>query len=171
MRLKHTANAGFIERFYPKAKMIEISPLGARRCAAGPPQFAVDRHEINQGSARSQLNQTYRILSALDRASQHITVKVKHLVQINHAQYQVINFPNPNHRSILIQHVAARTDSEIRVYRDHAIVELHRVLECYRGSRVLPSFTSDRPEPHAQFHSFLRDRARSTTKLLGRLRP
>jgi hypothetical protein len=109
MRFKDGANAGFIERFYPKAKMIEISPLGARRCAAGPPQFAVDRHEINQGSARSQLNQTYRILSALDRASQHITVKVKHLVQINHAQDQVINFANANHGSILIQHAAART--------------------------------------------------------------
>jgi len=111
MRFKDGANAGFIERFYPKAKMIEISPFGARRSAAGPPQLAVDRHKINQGSARSQLNQTYRILSALDRASQHITVKVKHLVQIDHAQHQVINFANADHGSILIQHAAARTGS------------------------------------------------------------
>jgi hypothetical protein len=127
---KRAANAGFVERFYPKAKMIEISPFSARRGAARTPQLAVDWHEVNQGSAGPQLDQTYRILPALDRASQHITVKMKHLVQINHAQYQVINFPNANHWSILIQYVAARTDSEIRVDRDHAIVELHRVLEC-----------------------------------------
>jgi hypothetical protein len=145
MRFKRAANAGFVERFYPKAKMIEISPFSARRSAAGTPQLAVDWHKVNQGSAGPQLDQTYRLLPALDRASQHITVKVKHWVQINHAQYQVINFPNPNHRSILIQHVAARTDSEIRVDRDHAIVELHRVLECYRALRLIdrnltPSF-------------------------------
>jgi hypothetical protein len=92
--------------------MIEISPFGARRSTAGPPQFAVDWHKINQGSACSQLNQTYRILSALDRASQHITVKVKHLVQINHAQDQVINFADANHGPILIQHAVARMAPE-----------------------------------------------------------
>jgi hypothetical protein len=91
--------------------MIEISPFGARRSAAGTPQFSVDWHKINQGSARSQLNQTYCLLSALDSASQHVTVKVKHLVQINHAQDQVINFANANHGSILIQHAVARTGS------------------------------------------------------------
>jgi hypothetical protein len=114
MRFQHAADAGFIERFHPKAKMIKISPFGARRCAAGTPQLAVDWHKINQGSTRSQLNQTYRILPALDRASQYITIKVQHWVQIDHAQYQVINFAKANHRPILIQRVAARTDSGIR---------------------------------------------------------
>jgi hypothetical protein len=41
MRFKHAANAGFIERFYPKAKMIEISPFSARRSTAGTPQLAI----------------------------------------------------------------------------------------------------------------------------------
>src|SRR6266403_1406009 len=108
MRFEHAANAGFIERFYPKAKMIEISPFNARRRAAGSPQLAVDRHEVNQGSAGPQLDQTNRILSALDRASKHITVKAQHSVQIEHTQYQVINFANTNHGSILIQNFAAR---------------------------------------------------------------
>jgi hypothetical protein len=51
MRFKHAANAGFIERFDAKAKMIEISPFNTGRRAAGTPQLAVDRHQVNQGSA------------------------------------------------------------------------------------------------------------------------
>jgi hypothetical protein len=107
-RLKYAADAGFIERFYPKAKMIEISPFNAWRRAAGTPQLAVDWHEVNQGSARPQLDQTNRFLSALDRASEHITVKVQHSVQIGDTQYQVINVANANHASILIENIAAR---------------------------------------------------------------
>jgi hypothetical protein len=101
MRFEHAANAGFIERFYPKAKMIEISPFNAWRRAAGTPQLAVDRHKVNQGSAGPQLDQTNRILSALDRASKHITVKVEHSVQIQDSQYQVINIANANHGSLI----------------------------------------------------------------------
>src|SRR5712671_101780 len=103
MRFEHAANAGFIERFYPKAKMIEISPFNARRRAAGSPQLAVDRHEVNQGSAGPQLDQTNRILSALDGASKHITVKVEHSVQIGDTQDQMINIANANHAPILIE--------------------------------------------------------------------
>jgi hypothetical protein len=115
MRFKHAANPGYIERFHPEAEMINISPVNARRSAAGTPQLALHRHQVNQGSTRSQLHQTYGVLSAFDRASQHITVKVKHSIQINHAQYQVINFANANHNPIVIQHDAVRTDSDIRV--------------------------------------------------------
>jgi hypothetical protein len=115
MRFKHAANAGFIERFHPEAEMINISPFNARRSAAGTPQLAIHWHQVNQGSTRSQLHQTYGSLSAFDRASQHITVKVKHSIQINHAQYQVINFANANHSPIVIQHDAVRTDSDIHV--------------------------------------------------------
>jgi len=108
MRFKHAANAGFIERFHPKAKMVKISPFNAWRRAAGTPQLAVDWHKVNQGSAGPQLDQTNRILSALDRASEHITVKVKHSVQIGDTQYQMINVANANHGSILIENFAAR---------------------------------------------------------------
>jgi hypothetical protein len=41
MRFEHAANAGFIERLHPNAKMIEISPFSARRSAAGTPQLAI----------------------------------------------------------------------------------------------------------------------------------
>jgi hypothetical protein len=107
MRFKHAANTGFVERIYPKAKVIQIAALNAWRRATSSPQCAPDRHKVNQGSASPQLDETYRILSALERASKHITVKVKHSVQIDYAQYQVINFANANHRSILIDNVAA----------------------------------------------------------------
>jgi isoquinoline 1-oxidoreductase subunit alpha len=108
MRFERAANASFIERFYPKAKMIKISTFNARRRAAGTPQLAVDRHKVNQRSAGPQLDQANRILSALDRASKHITVKAKHCVQIENTQYQVINIANANHGSILLENLAAR---------------------------------------------------------------
>src|SRR6267378_1690512 len=102
MRFEHAANAGFIERFYPKAKMIKISPFNARRRAAGTPQLALDGHKVDQRSAGPQLDQTNRILSALDRTPKHLTVKVKHCVQIEDTQYQVINIANANNASILL---------------------------------------------------------------------
>jgi hypothetical protein len=68
-RLKLHANTGCVERLYPKAKVIEVSPFNAWRRAAGTPQLAIDWHKVNQGSAGPQLDQAYRILSALDRAS------------------------------------------------------------------------------------------------------
>jgi hypothetical protein len=108
MRFKHAPNTGFVERLYPKAKMIKIAALNAWRRATRSPQLAPDRHKVNQGSASAQLDETYRILSALNRASKHITIKAKHSVQIDDAQYQVINVANANHRSILIENVAAR---------------------------------------------------------------
>jgi hypothetical protein len=107
MRFKHAANTGFVKRLHPKAKVIQIAAFNAWCRAAGTPQLTVDRHKVNQGSAGPQLDQTYRILSAFNRASKHITIKVKHSVQIDYAQYQVVNFANANHRSILIENGAA----------------------------------------------------------------
>jgi hypothetical protein len=109
MRFKHAANTAFVERLYPKAKVIKVAAFKAGRRATSPPRLAPDRHKVNQGSASPKLDETYRILSALDRASKHITVKVKHSVQIDHAQHQVINFANANHRSILVENVVTRS--------------------------------------------------------------
>ena len=109
MRLKFAANGGLVERFYSKAKVIKISPFNAWRRATGPSQLAVNWHKVNQRSAGPQLHQTYGILSALDRTSQHIAIKVKHADQIHDAQYQVINFANANHASIIIESIAARS--------------------------------------------------------------
>jgi hypothetical protein len=89
--------------------VIKISPFNAWRRATGPSQLAVDWHKVNQRSAGAQLHQTYGILSALDRTSQHIAIKVKHADQIHDAQYQVINFTNANHAYILIESIAARS--------------------------------------------------------------
>ena len=108
MRLKFAANGGLVERFYSKAKVIKIFPFNAWGRAASTSQLAVDWHKVNQRSAGPQLHQTYRLLSALDRASKHITVKVEHSVQMDDAQYQMINIANANHASILIESIAAR---------------------------------------------------------------
>src|SRR5450755_2272558 len=94
MRLKFAANGGLVERFYSKAKVIKIFPFNAWGRAASTSQLAVDWHKVNQRSAGPQLHQTYRLLSALDRASKHITVKVEHSVQMDDAQYQMINIAN-----------------------------------------------------------------------------
>jgi hypothetical protein len=140
MRFQHAANTGFIERFHPKTKMIEISSFRARRSAAGTPQLAFDRHEVNQRSAGPQLHQTYRILSAFDRASQHPAVKMKHLLQINHAQDQVINFANANHGLILIQLVAARTDASTRTARGRSRDLADDVAACRLAGAVAAAF-------------------------------
>jgi hypothetical protein len=102
MRFKHAANTRFVERLYPKAEVIKIAAFNAWRRATSSPQLAPDRHQVNQGSTGPQLDQTYRIPSAFNRASKHIAIKVQHSVQIDYTQYQVINFANANHRSIIL---------------------------------------------------------------------
>src|SRR5271167_1570523 len=57
--LKLLANADCVERLYPKAKVIKISPFSARRSTTRTPQLAIDWHEINQRSAGPQLDQAY----------------------------------------------------------------------------------------------------------------
>lgn len=57
MRLQMVANTRLIEWLYPEAEVIQVSRFCAWRCAADSPKFAIDGHEINDGSARAQLNQ------------------------------------------------------------------------------------------------------------------
>src|SRR5450631_1001462 len=47
MRFKHATNTGFVERLYPKAKVIKIAAFNAWRRATSSPQLAPDRHKIN----------------------------------------------------------------------------------------------------------------------------
>jgi len=51
------ANACFVERFYPKAKVIQIACFSCRRRAASSAEFAAYGHEIKERSASTQLNQ------------------------------------------------------------------------------------------------------------------
>jgi hypothetical protein len=68
VRVERAANTDFVERLYPKTKVIKIAAFNARRGAAGTSQLAVDWHKVDQGSTGPKLDQTDRILSALDRA-------------------------------------------------------------------------------------------------------
>ena len=93
-------HAGLVKRVYPKAEMIEVPSFLSRCCAAGFAELAIYRHEIDDRSARSQLNQADLVLASLDRASKNLAVEAKHPVDVDNAQYKVIDFADTDHRCV-----------------------------------------------------------------------
>jgi len=66
--------------------------------AARPPKLALQRHEINDRSAGSQLNQANLVLASLDGTSENSAVEAKHVVGVDDAQYEMVDFANADHR-------------------------------------------------------------------------
>jgi hypothetical protein len=79
--------ARFIKWVYPKAEMIEVASFRSGCCAACAAEFAIDGHEIEDGSAGSQLNQADLVLASLDRTSENSAVEAKHAVEVDNTQY------------------------------------------------------------------------------------
>lgn len=97
MRLQMPANTRLVEWLYPKAKVIEVAPLVSRSCAADSAKFSIDGHKVDDGPARSQLNQTDLILAPLDCAAKGATVEMKHAIEVDNAQYKMVDFANVDH--------------------------------------------------------------------------
>jgi len=92
------ANARFVESFHPKTEVIQVARFLSRRCAAGSAELAIHGHEINDGSAGTQLNQANFVLASLQRASESAAVEAKHAVEVGNAQYKMVDFANTDHR-------------------------------------------------------------------------
>jgi hypothetical protein len=90
--------ARLVERLYSKAEVVQIAALLARCDPAGAPELAIYWHKIEQGPAGAKLDQSERILAALDRAAERFAVEAKRPVEIDDAQDEVIDFANADHR-------------------------------------------------------------------------
>lgn len=91
------ANGDFVEWIDADAEVIEVPAFLPGWCAPGDSEFAIHGDEVNQRAASTKLNQADEILSSLNRASEDHAVEVKHLVEIDNAQHQMIDFPNMDH--------------------------------------------------------------------------
>jgi hypothetical protein len=91
------ANIGFVEWLDPQTEVIEISALPPRGDATGPTEFSIDRHQINDGSASTQLNEADIVLPPFDSATKHVAVEAKHGFEVDHAQNKMINFADVDH--------------------------------------------------------------------------
>jgi hypothetical protein len=92
------ANARFVEWFYPETEVIQVACVLSWRCAAGSAEFAIHGHEINDRSASAQLNQANFVLASLYRTSESAAVEAKHAVEVDNAQYKMVDFANSDHR-------------------------------------------------------------------------
>ena len=97
MLLKVSANTRLVERLHPQAKVIEVPGFLSRCCAASLAEFAIDGHQIDDGSTSAQLNETYLVLPSFDNASKRAAVEAKHAFRVDNAQHQVINFADVDH--------------------------------------------------------------------------
>jgi len=95
--LEVAANTGFVEWLHPQTEVIEISPLLGRGGAAGSAQFAIDGHQIDDGSARTQLDKADRVLPSFHGATQHAAIEMKHAFEVDNAQNEVINLADVDH--------------------------------------------------------------------------
>jgi hypothetical protein len=89
--------AQFIKRVYPKAEMIQVASFFSGCRAARSTEFAIHRHEVNDRSAGSQLNQADLVLASLDRTSENSAVEAKHAVEVDNTQYKMVDFANADH--------------------------------------------------------------------------
>ena len=94
------ANARFVEWFYPETKVIQVACFPPWRCAAGSAEFAIHGHEINNRSASAQLNQANFVFASLYRTSESAAVEAKHAVEVDNAQYKMVDFANTDHRVV-----------------------------------------------------------------------
>jgi hypothetical protein len=101
MGLEMSANAGLIERRQAEAEVIEVTAFAPWRPAAGAAEFTLDRHEVDQRSASTQLDEADVILAPLNGAAEHFAVKPDHLFRVGDAQHDVVDITYADHvRSI-----------------------------------------------------------------------
>jgi hypothetical protein len=91
------ANARFVKWRYPKTEVIQVACFLSWRCAAGSAEFAVHGHEINERSTSAQLNQSDFVLPSLYRTPENAAVKAKHAVEVDNAQYKMVDFADMDH--------------------------------------------------------------------------
>ena len=95
--LKMAANGSFIEGFDAKAEIIEIAALLSGRRPASALELSGNGNKVKQRAAGAQLNQANRILPPLDGATEHVTIKAKHLVEVDNTQHKMVDFTNVDH--------------------------------------------------------------------------
>src|SRR5690606_34134184 len=93
-RREMSRERGLVEANKAQAEMLEIAPLLARRTATPPAQLAGNIHEIDQRLAGAKLHQSILFKASLLAAAEGTAIKAQGLVQIAHAQDNMIEAPN-----------------------------------------------------------------------------
>jgi hypothetical protein len=95
--LQMAANVRFVEWLHPDAEVIHVAPFPSWRRASGFAEFAVHWNEINERPTGTQLYKADFVLPPLYGASENVAVKVKHAVEVDNAQYKMVDFANSDH--------------------------------------------------------------------------
>ena len=90
-----------IESFHAKTKMIDVTPLRTLGSTANAAKLATHGHQVDQGSAGTQLNQADSVVAPLKDAAPHRTIKVHHRVQIDDTQHDMVDVAELEHGSRL----------------------------------------------------------------------
>jgi hypothetical protein len=116
VQLEMTSNACFVEGLHAKAEVIQVARLRSWRCTSSLAELAIDGHQIDEGSTGAQLNQADGILPTLHGAPQRPAIEAKHLLEVDYAQDEVVNFANVDHGecvNVRIDYVESRPDTRL----------------------------------------------------------
>jgi len=91
------ADGCFIERLDTKAEVIEVPSFLRRWRTPGLAKLTIHWHKVDEGASGAKLNQPDGVLAPFDRASEYSAVEAKHAIEVDHAQYKVVNFTDANH--------------------------------------------------------------------------
>jgi hypothetical protein len=94
-----SANARFVEWFYPETEVIQVACFFSWRRAASSAEIAIHRHEVNDRPASAKLHQANFVLASLYRTSESTAIEAKHTVEVDNAQYKMVDFANSDHRT------------------------------------------------------------------------
>jgi hypothetical protein len=120
--LEVVANARLIGWFHPKGEMIEVACILSGCCATGSAMFAIDGNEINDRSARAQLDQADVVLAPVHRTSESVAVEAHHALEVDDAQHKMVDFANADQMSLQAPGVPVALAAELHGHIRHFIV-------------------------------------------------
>src|SRR5205085_1967172 len=82
---------------HAKGDVIDVAAFLTRCRSAGTAQLAVDRHQIDQRGSNAQLIKSDRFLLPFPPRAEHVDVEIGDLLEIGHAEDDVIDGRNVDH--------------------------------------------------------------------------
>src|SRR5262249_43715949 len=127
------AQRGLVEGLDAKAQVVEVAPFAARCRAAGASELAVQRDEIQHRAAGAKLDQADLVLAPLDAAAQAVAVEAQHGRHVDHAQHDVVDLADMDHR---------RGSPGASVPRDAGVARASRDINWRAACRWAPAGTT-----------------------------
>jgi len=96
-----------VEGLHAEAEVVEVATFPARRGAAALAERTVDGDQVDHRAAEAQVRHAELRPPRHVLRAERFAVETTHRVDVAHAQHQVIDFADPDHRRVTSRESAA----------------------------------------------------------------